>query len=57
MKETHEQRIERRLGGRSNVPSELPPMVNDTVYSNVLPVTQMPARAMLNTCGSGSGWT
>ncbi|MGW1042159.1 HNH endonuclease [Streptomyces sp. NPDC002547] len=39
MKETHEQRIERRLGGRSNVPTELPLMVNDTVYSNVLPVT------------------
>ncbi|MFE6555169.1 HNH endonuclease [Streptomyces sp. NPDC057746] len=53
MKEAHEQRIERRLGGRSNVPSELPPMVNDTVYSNVLPVTQMPRYIYGAPCSAG----
>ncbi|WP_326759055.1 hypothetical protein OHB35_14800 [Streptomyces phaeochromogenes] len=53
MKEAHEQRIERRLGGRSNVPSELPPMVNDTVYSNVLPVTQMPRYLYGAPCSAG----
>ncbi|MCX4481556.1 hypothetical protein OOK44_34825 [Streptomyces cellulosae] len=53
MKETHEQRIERRLGGRSNVSSELPPMVNDTVYSNVLPVTQMPRYIYGAPCSAG----
>jgi hypothetical protein len=53
MKETHEQRIERGLGGRSNVPSELPPTVNDTVYSNVLPVTQMPRYIYGAPCSAG----
>ncbi|MFJ9707323.1 HNH endonuclease [Streptomyces sp. NPDC101234] len=42
MKEDHEKRVERRLAGRSNVQDELPTMVNSTVFSNVLPVTQMP---------------
>ncbi|MFG3026906.1 HNH endonuclease [Streptomyces sp. NPDC048254] len=42
MKEDHEKRVERRLGGRPNVKADLPPMVNSTVHSNVLPVTQMP---------------
>ncbi|MYS20489.1 hypothetical protein GA0115240_120411 [Streptomyces sp. DvalAA-14] len=53
MKETHEQRIERRLGGRPNAAPELPPMVNDTVYSNVLPVTQMPRYIFGAPCAVG----
>jgi len=42
MKQDHERWVQRTLGGRVNVQPELPPAVNDTVYSNVLPVAQMP---------------
>lgn len=42
MKEDHEKWVERTLRGRRNVAPELPPMVQDTVYSNLLPVRQMP---------------
>ena len=42
MKEEHERWVERSLRGRTNVVSPLPPMVQDTVYSNLLPVRQMP---------------
>lgn len=43
MKQDHEQWVERSLRGRSNVvAAQLPPMVNDTIFSNLLPVHQMP---------------
>lgn len=42
MKQDHEAWVERALRGRRNVADDLPPMVQDTVYSNLLPVRQMP---------------
>jgi hypothetical protein len=42
MKEEHEHWVERALRGRANTASPLPPVVQDTVYSNLLPVRQMP---------------
>jgi hypothetical protein len=42
MKQDHEAWVERTLRGRRNVTDDLPPMVQDTVYSNLLPVRQMP---------------
>ena len=42
MKEDHESWVERTLRGRRNAAPELPPMRQDTVYSNLLPVRQMP---------------
>jgi len=42
MKEAHEQWVERALRGRANAAPPVPPMVQDTVYSNLLPVRQMP---------------
>ena len=42
MKQDHEAWVERTLRGRRNVAEDLPPMVQDTVYSNLLPVRQMP---------------
>jgi len=42
MKEDHEKWVERSLRGRTNATAELPPLVQDTVYSNLLPVRQMP---------------
>jgi hypothetical protein len=42
MKQAHEEWVQRSLRGRTNTPVELPEMVRDTVYSNVLPVAQMP---------------
>jgi hypothetical protein len=42
MKEDHERWVERTLRGRGNAVAPLPPMVQDTVYSNLLPVRQMP---------------
>ena len=42
MKEDHEKWVERTLGGRLNVRREPPPMVQDTVFSTLLPVHQMP---------------
>jgi hypothetical protein len=42
MKQAHEQWVRRTLAGRANTRPELPPVVQDTVYSNVLSVTQMP---------------
>jgi hypothetical protein len=42
MKQDHETWVERALRGRRNAADELPPMVQDTVYSNLLPVRQMP---------------
>jgi hypothetical protein len=42
MKEAHERWVEQTMRGRANTKPELPPMVQDTVYSNVLPVEQMP---------------
>lgn len=42
MKEKHESWVERSLRGRVNDVPPLPPMVRDTVYSNLLPVRQMP---------------
>jgi hypothetical protein len=42
MKQDHEAGIERTLRGRRNVADDLPPMVQDTVYSNLLPVRQIP---------------
>jgi hypothetical protein len=42
MKEDHEKWVERTLGGRRNVAAEPPPMVQDTVFSTLLPVHQMP---------------
>ncbi|MGH3181559.1 MAG: hypothetical protein ACRDOE_06585 [Streptosporangiaceae bacterium] len=45
MKEDHEKWVERTLGGRRNVAAELPPMVQDTVFSTLLPVHQMPRHA------------
>ena len=42
MKEDHENWVERTLRGRRNVAVDVPPMVQDTVYSNLLPVRQMP---------------
>jgi hypothetical protein len=42
MKQAHEQWVRRTLAGRANTRPELPPVVQDTVYSNVLAVTQMP---------------
>jgi hypothetical protein len=42
MKQQHEEWVTRTLDGRANTRPEPPPMVQDTVYSTVLPVTQMP---------------
>lgn len=42
MKEDHEKWVERTLRGRRNVAAEPPPMVQDTVFSTLLPVHQMP---------------
>ena len=42
MKEDHEKWVERTLGGRRNVAAAPPPMVQDTVFSTLLPVHQMP---------------
>jgi hypothetical protein len=42
MKEDHEEWVEHTLRGRLNVEPELPAMVVDTVYSNVLSIRQMP---------------
>jgi hypothetical protein len=42
MKEDHESWVERALRGRRNAAPVLPPMRQDTVYSNMLPVRQMP---------------
>lgn len=42
MKEAHEHWVERSLQGRHNAAPELPPIVHDTVYSNLLHVRQMP---------------
>jgi hypothetical protein len=42
MKQDHEAWVERALHGRRNVADDLPPMVQDTVYSNLLPVRQVP---------------
>lgn len=42
MKLDHEAWVEHVLRGRRNVTDELPPMVQDIVYSNLLPVRQMP---------------
>lgn len=42
MREEHEKRVERTLGGRRNAVPEPPPMVQDTVFSTLLPVRQMP---------------
>jgi hypothetical protein len=53
MKEEHESWVERTLRGRRNVTPELPPMVQDTVYSNLLPVRQMPRYIYGAPCTAG----
>jgi hypothetical protein len=52
MKEAHEQWVRRTLAGRTNTAPELPPVVQDTVYSNVLSVTQMPRYVYGAPCNS-----
>ena len=53
MKEDHEKWVERTLRGRGNtVPPDLPPLVQDTVYSNLLPVRQMPRYIYGAPCGA-----
>lgn len=51
MKEEHERWVERSLRGRASAPSPLPPMVQDIVYSNLLPVRQMPRYIYGAPCG------
>lgn len=50
MKQDHEAGIERTLRGRRNVADDLPPMVQETVYSNLLPVRQMPLHIYAAPC-------
>ena len=53
MKEDHEKWVERTLRGRRNVAADVPPMVQDTVYSNLLPVRQMPRYIYGAPCTAG----
>lgn len=51
MKEEHERWVERTLRGRTNATAPLPPLIQDTVYSTLLPVRQMPQYIYGAPCG------